>query len=402
MYLDEKLIFASGGRSNYRIPSIVTDTKGNVYAFCNDRKDGLLDHADEVAVVCRHKKPHGDWEPECVLAAMDGWACSMGSAVYDAQKDLVMCSANLIPATRDEFRAYTKEEAEAIEAKANEKARQLGIPKGPVMLCSADQGSSWQSRPLEVIPTEHVHWDGTRALIQGSCHGSAHGIQLKHGEHKGRLLCPSRIQIGEYSDWDGLRKCVYNNAIYSDDHGVTWHASAPVQLATGEGTLIEDGEGNILYNSRAYFEDQKRYLATSTDGGTTYGDFRTDDFLVEEASIGCNASFIRVEKNELADGHLLPPEAKAITLFANPRSRIREKMTICYSFDDGKTWAGTKLVYDGPSAYSSLDFNAAEQRFYLLYEKGTSSPYEDGIAAAAFDLEWLLESTHCGKQAIIV
>ena len=38
MYIQETLLFASEGRSNYRIPSIVADRHGNVYAFCNDRK----------------------------------------------------------------------------------------------------------------------------------------------------------------------------------------------------------------------------------------------------------------------------------------------------------------------------------------------------------------------------
>ena len=391
MYIQEKLLFASGGRSNFRIPSIVADRHGNVYAFCNDRKDGLDDHAQEVALVCARKPYQKDWEPVQTIDAVEGWACSMGSAVYDAVTDTVMCSVTRIPTTRDEFKAFTKEEVQAIEAEAQKKAQELGVQKGPILLSTQDQGKSWQSRTLDIIPTEYVHWDGTKAMIQGSCHGSAHGIQLKNGPHKGRLLCPSRIQIGEYSDWEGLMKCVYNNAIYSDDHGMTWKASTPVQLATGEGTLIEDNKGVILYNSRAYFEDQKRYLATSTDGGETFGDFRTDDFLLEEKRIGCNASFLRVERAALKNAaRLLPPEADSITLFANPRSQKRENMTVCYSFDSGKTWAGTKCIYEGACAYSSLDFNEADQTFYLLYEKGISSPYEHGIAAAEFDLEWLL------------
>jgi len=390
MYMQEKLLFASQGRSNYRIPSIVADRHGNVYAFCNDRKGGLEDHAQEVALVCARKPYQKDWEPLQIVDAVEGWACSMGSAVYDGETDVVMCTVGRIPTTRDEFKAYTKEEAESIESQAAKKAQELGIRRGPVLLYSKDQGESWQERALEIAPAEHIHWDGTKALIQGSCHGSAHGIQLKNSRYKGRLLCPSRIQIGEYSDWEGLRKCVYNNAIYSDDHGMTWKASAPVQLATGEGTLIEDGEGNILYNSRAYFQDQKRYLASSTDGGETFGEFRTDSFLQEEKYIGCNASFLRVERAMIRDASLLPSGADSVTLFVNPRSAARENMTVCYSFDSGKTWTGTKCIYDGACAYSSLDFNEADQKFYLLYEKGISSPYEHGIAAAEFDLEWIL------------
>ena len=213
---------------------------------------------------------------------------------------------------------------------------------------------------------------------------------LNHGPHAGRLLCPSRTATGEYHDMDGLRTHSYNNAIYSDDHGLTWQASAPVQPGTGEGTLIEDGEGNILYNSRAYYEDRKRYLATSVDGGATFADFRTDDFLLDTAYMGCNASLLRVERQNLTDDSLLPDYADSVTVFINPRSENRDHLTACVSFDSGKTWAQTKLIHKGKCAYSSLAFHQAEQRFYLLYECGETDPYNSGIMCASFDLEWLL------------
>lgn len=390
MYMKEELVFAAGGRSNYRIPSIVVDGNGCVFAFCNDRKDSLADHADEVSLVCARRRTGGEWEPVRELAGVPGWACSMGSAVCDEMTNTVMCSGQRIPVARNEFGSYTQEQIAEMEARAELRARELGIRKGPFLLFTSDGGETWQERALEIEKVKHVHWDGTVAQLDGSCHGSAHGIQLRHGPHRGRLLCPSRTQIGEYSDWDGLRKCVYNNAIYSDDHGATWKASAPVQLATGEGALIELADGTITYNSRAYYRDQKRYLATSVDGGATYGDFRTDDFLLEEENIGCNASFLRVERDQIRDAFLLPDDADGVTVFANPRSKVRDNMTACISFDGGRTWAKTQNIWKGPCAYSSLAFSEKEQRFFLMYEKGEKRPYESGVAIAEFDLEWLL------------
>ena len=61
------------------------------------------------------------------------------------------------------------------------------------------------------------------------------------------------------------------------------------------------------------------------------------------------------------------------------------------SFDGGKTWPVEKTVRKEPSAYSSLDFDPSSQRFFLLYEQGINNPYDLGIAAAEFDLEWLLK-----------
>jgi len=56
-----------------------------------------------------------------------------------------------------------------------------------------------------------------------------HGITLRHGEHKGRLLRPARV----YGKNNG-----YNTAIFSDDGGKTWQSSKPFPMTgTGEGAV---------------------------------------------------------------------------------------------------------------------------------------------------------------------
>ena len=155
--------------------------------------------------------------------------------------------------------------------------------------------------------------------------------------------------------------------------------------------LMDDGEGIITYNSRAYYEDRRRYLATSRDGGESYGQFRCDEFLQDTASMGCNASLLRVERSDLTNTDLLPPEADSVTVFVNPRSENRDHLTACVSFDSGKTWPNTRLIHAGRSAYSSLVFDRKSQQFHLLYETGVNDPYDLGIRAAEFDLEWLLK-----------
>ena len=207
------------------------------------------------------------------------------------------------------------------------------------------------------------------------------------------MLCPSRVAVDQYDTWEGLRTCSYNNAVYSDDHGLTWKASLPVQAGTGEGTLLERGDGSILYNSRAYFADQKRYLAVSHDGGESFGQFHTDDFLIEEAILGCNASFLRVEREDLSEEArtLLPEGADSVTVFVNPRAAVRNTLTACVSFDSGSTWSKTRLIWKDDCAYTSLDYSKTDGHFYLLYERGVGDPYGHGIAMLEFDLEWLLE-----------
>jgi len=387
----EKILFPTGGRSNYRIPSIAVTKDGTVIAFCNDRKDSVIDHAEEAALVCAVKKPGCDWSEVKTLAGIPGWACGIGSAVYDPVTDTVMCSGGRSPVAKNEFGKYTAEELAEMERRAEEKAKELGIRRGGFLLCTSDGGDTWYEREFAVKTRELTRDDGVTVNIGGGCHGSSHGICLRYGAHKGRLICPSRFASGSYNTWDGLRKYSYNNAVYSDDHGLTWQASAPVQVGTGEGTLIERGDGTLLYNSRAYFNDQRRYLADSADGGETWGNFRTDDFLIEEKNIGCNASFLRVSREDLKDDSLLPGGCGSVTVFVNPRAETRRNMTCCVSFDEGVTWSVTRTVWEKAAAYSSLDYDPVSGHFFLLYERGNgTNPYESGIAVSEFDLGWLL------------
>ena len=392
MFFNEQLLFASGGHSNYRIPSIIVTNNGTALAFCNDRRDTLKDHATDTVLVCSRKESGKEWEKPVTLMEHEGVCCLIGSAVHDAKTDTSFIFVKRKFA-RDEFGKLSDEELEELKKKDEKHAAELGIELGDFELMSTDGGKSWTESLQKVEPFVLTNVDGKVISSSTFTHGGAHGIQLRHGEHQGRLLCPSRIFAGRYENWIDIRKYVYNNAVYSDDHGKSWKVSAPVQLGTGEGTLVELGNGDILYNSRAYFGDQKRYLATSKDGGDTYGEFTTDDFLIEEKRMGCNASFLRVERDELGEelaAKYLPEGSDSITLFVNPRSEVRRNMTICVSFDSAKTWRVAKTVYEGACAYSSLDFSRTDKRFHLIYEKGVEKPYSLGISAVEFDLEWLL------------
>ncbi len=390
MYSDEKHIFPWGGRSNFRIPSMIVTNSGTILAFCNDRKDSSADHASEVSLVLRKKKPGEPWGEIETLVGIEGWHCAIQSAVYDNEAGKAFVFFDKKPVTQDEFGKFTKEQLEEFQRQRDEKAKALGIKPGGFVLESDDDGETWTERAFSVNPVEIEHWDGTKHMIRGYSHGSAHGIQLRHGKYKGRLLCPTRTMVGTYTNFDELQKVAYNNAMYSDDHGKTWQASACVQLGTGEGTLIENGDGTITYNSRSFISTTSRPIATSTDGGATWHSFRMDDFLIEDKRIGCNASFIRVELDEIKNKSPLPEGAEDVTVFCNPRAQTRDNMCACVSFDSGKTYKHVKSIYAGHSAYSSLVWNPITQTFCLIYEHGDKDPYNLGLSAIEFDLEWLL------------
>ena len=398
MYFSEKIIFESGNESNFRIPSLISTSSGTLLAFCNDRKNTLADHADVTTVTMARKTVGGEWEQVREISGFGSWAYRIGSAVYDSTSDKAMLFVLHLPVTKNEFKQYTSDELDELERRATEAKRlaePFGVREGWFILSSTDGGESWSEYPMKLSTGDREPYECEQFMLDGaSTHGSAHGIVLRHGEHAGRILCPARTFTTEYDTWDGLRECGYNTAIYSDDNGESWKLSGCVQVATGEGTLIERADGSVLYNSRAYLKDGKRYLAVSQDGGATFSDAGTDEFLKEETRIGCNASFIRVEREDIKDTSLLPEGADGITLFCNPRADTRRNMSVCVSFDGGASWSRAKTVCDGPCAYSSLVFEPLSQRFHLIYERGRNAseknPYSAGICAAEFDLEWIL------------
>ena len=81
--------------------------------------------------------------------------------------------------------------------------------------------------------------------------------------------------------------------------------------------------------------------------------------------------------------------AKSRLLFSNPASTKREKMTVRISYDEGKSWAVSKLLNAGPSAYSALAV-LPDMTLGCLYERGDSSAYKK-ITFARFSLEWLTD-----------
>ena len=78
----------------------------------------------------------------------------------------------------------------------------------------------------------------------------------------------------------------------------------------------------------------------------------------------------------------------------------REKITVWASFDGGKTWPVKRLVFDGPSGYSSMTSGRpgtdTEGWIYLHFEGGPKG----GSTTAKFNLAWLLEGTPTGDGAV--
>lgn len=243
---------------------------------------------------------------------------------------------------------------------------------------SSDQGITWEKKEITLIPNSLGHVP--------SMHMNEHGITLKHGEHAGRLIRPSRY-YGEGASVD-FADSQYTNAIFSDDNGKTWRASEPFPAyGTGEATIAELSDGKLYYNSRRHKStDGKnalmRHIALSYDGGETWEDLSVSKELPDgnqNSDYGLMAGLVR-----------LPVEGHDILLFSNIESpKGRDHGTVWASFDGGKSWPVKKLVDKGSFAYSSLAAGRkgtpSEGMIYLLYESG------QGAKIARFNLAWLTD-----------
>lgn len=255
---------------------------------------------------------------------------------------------------------------------------------------SSDQGRTWRPQPNTVVKPDS----------QGnlpSMHMNEHGITLRHGPHRGRLLRPTRFYAGknDRSRWPDH----YTNAMYSDDGGKTWQTSEPFpENGTGEAAAVELSDGRIYYNSRVHWQERerntRRRAAWSTDGGHTWNDWKIVDVLPDghqHRSYGCMGGLTR-----------LPVEGRDILVFSNIDTDRpqRERPTVWASFDGGESWPVKRLVFDGPGAYSSLNAGRpgtpSEGWIYLHFEGGP----QGGSTVARFNLSWLVQGKRTGDGII--
>ncbi len=73
-------------------------------------------------------------------------------------------------------------------------------------------------------------------------------------------------------------------------------------------------------------------------------------------------------------------------------------MTIRVSYDEGKTWQNSKVLYEGPSGYSSMTI-LPDGSIGILYETGEKSLLEK-IMFARFNLAWLTDGKDNFKKKV--
>lgn len=329
--LVDVFVSGEGGYHTYRIPAVIVTPKGTVLAFAEGRKAGRGD-AGNIDLVLRRSADGGKTWGAVQTVWDDGPnTCGNPCPVVDRSTGTVwlLLTHNL----------GEDHEREIVSGKAKG-SRTVWISK------SDDDGATWAA-PVEItkqVKAPDWTWFAT---------GPGVGIQAKDGTLV--VPCDSKNVGG---------KIGYSFVITSSDHGKTWKAGGVVGDRWNECQVAELADGALVLNMRNHDRSKRnRGVAVSRDGGKTWSDPVRHETLIEPV---CQASLIS------HDGTLL---------FSNPASqKARVNMTVRSSADGGKTWPHSKVLHEGPAAYSCLTV-LSDGAYGCLFEAGAKHAYERVVFA---------------------
>ncbi len=324
----------SEGYRCFRIPAIIKTKEGTLLAFAEARKNSCGDEGDIDLVVKRSTDGGKTWGPLIVVWDDVDNTCGNPAPIVDQNtgRIVLLMTWNLGTDAIGTINAGTSTDTRRV-----------------FITYSTDDGLTWDDAKEITSSVKRPEW-GWYAT------GPVHGIQVKSGQYKDRMIVPcDYIELRAYGGKG------FSHVIYSDDLGDTWHIGgiSPYERAN-ESTIAELSDGRLMLNMRASGRNA-RWVAESNDGGITFTNMRTDYNLVEPV---CQGSILDAMIN---GQHTL--------FFANPASTVRENMTIKMSTDNGTSWNKYVRVHAGPSAYSDIVM-INDQNVGILYEGGVSSPYE--------------------------
>lgn len=309
------------GYHAFRIPTVIK-TKKTLIAFAEGRKNSTSDFGD-IDLVYRRSTDYGKtWDPLRILYDTDTMAVQNPVPIYVSQADKIVLLFNTT--TLSEHDILHEDYAPEDERKA-------------YLTSSTDGGKTWKT-------PENITRDVKRRNWRWHALGPVHGIELKHGKHKGRLVAPVAISIEK----GNTAYCMA--LIYSDDLGAHWKIGAVDEnlsdkVRANETTIVELSTGRIYVNTRDHTggsHEKNRGETYSLDSGLTFIEpiVESDKFpspIVQSALLGWDSD----------QGRIL--------FFSTPSTlNKRENLVIMRSTDESKSWHPLFRVHSGFSAYSDM------------------------------------------------
>lgn len=328
--------------AQYRAENVIVANNGAIVVVCQGRyASKWSDRSGQDLLAKRSTDGGATWAKGVLVASHGEKSIAPNAAVYDKTTGRIHVLYNV-----HEWSFTDPDSRKKVEGP---QCRQFQVT-------SDDEGRTW-SKPRDIsamMPTP-----GAIVIF-----GAGEGIQLRRGQHKGRLIVPG-------GDFAGKAKRV--GAFTSDDAGTTWKYGAFVACSAVESAIAELPDGTLIMNNRGQKGFRRRSL--STDAGETWTKLEDDKGL---PAVSCNASIITY--TDPLDGE------KPRLVYAGPVGPKRTHGTAFVSTDGGKTWPVRKLVTPEEFAYSSL-LRLPDGRIGLVYE----SHGHKNIKIARFSLRWLTD-----------
>ena len=358
-HFNQSPVFSAGedGYHTFRIPALLPVGSGVLLAFAEGRRFGRGDSGAIDLVLKRSTDSGATWSALQVVWSDGSNTCGNPCPVVDSRTGRI-----LLPMTWNSG-----------QDNGRELHRGTGTDTRRVFLThSDDDGRNWSSAREITDQAKRPDWWWYAT-------GPGVAIQVRDGEHPGRIVVPSNHS----SEKDGYAA----HAILSDDGGENWRMSSVIAPACNESQVVELADGRLMMNSRnqSFTNEERtgyRAIAFSADGGETWTPPQPDAHLGDPQ---VQASLIRYSWPAAGSPGRL--------LFSNPAPPVsrergqRIRMTVRSSLDDGRNWPVERLIHEGPTAYSSLA-RLHDGSVGLLYEAGEEGPYE-AIRLARFSIGWL-------------
>jgi N-acetylneuraminic acid mutarotase len=330
------------GYHTFRIPALIAARNGTLLAFAEGRRAGGGDAGDIDLVVKRSRDGGRTWSALQVIG-------DNGPDTFGNPCPVVDRGTGTIWLLSTHNRGVDREK--------DILAGTSGGTRTVWAMTSTDDGETWSSAVEITASVKRPAWTWYAT-------GPGVGIQTRDG----RLVIPANhAEAGT-----GVHR---SHIVYSDDGGRHWSIGGIAEAGTNESQIAELSDGRLMLNMRNHPPKPAnfRMVAISADGGRTLAPARPDLRLLEPPA---QASLLALSGGQ-----------RRSLVFANPASTARERLTVRLSDDDGATWPASRIVHQGPAAYSSLSV-LADGSVAVLFERGERSPYER-ITLARLPLAWL-------------
>ncbi|OFX63686.1 MAG: sialidase [Bacteroidetes bacterium GWB2_41_8] len=355
-----KMVLRAAGQDKtdtYRIPGLVTTSKGTLIAVYDNRYNNSKDLQEDIDIGMSRSTDGGQtWQPMRVIMDMGEYGGrsqrlnGIGDpcVLYDDKTNTIWVAALWMSGSAPDKMLWWASKP----GMSPEETGQFILTK------STDDGLTW-SQPINI--TEQIKDPAWQLLLQGP----GRGITMTDGT----LVFPAQFKsdLGTKS-LDGGQFTCHSTIVYSKDQGKTWQIGTGAKSNTTEAQVVELADGSLMLNMRDdrnrtdKGETNGRAVSVTTDLGKTWIKHASSNSALQEPN--CMASIISA--NLEINGKM-----QQVLFFSNPDSKTeRSHMTIKASLDGGLTWPKEyQVLLNSESGYGYSCMSMVDDKTIgILYE----------------------------------